>query len=204
MCHTKNTRHADWNDVIHGELIWDENEGDVQRDVHFVNCTSKVMKLAQEGAIGIETAVCQLAGIGRRKQIRTCVMLDSGATHTYIDEDLANELNESVRDISERLIVKQKTIRVLLDTGSSGDLLFVRKGSQKYIPTMKEATEFFKPDRILEGTIVISCTYLALRLLNLELEFQKRMVHVAPQFHAICTWESVPLERIVSKKDQFP
>jgi len=34
---------------------------------------------------------------------------------------------------------------------------------------MKEATEFFKPDRILEGTIVISCTYLALRLLNLEL-----------------------------------
>jgi hypothetical protein len=50
-----------------------------------------------------------------------------------------NELNESVRDISERLIVKQKTIRVLLDTGLSGDLLFVRKGSQKYIPTMKRA-----------------------------------------------------------------
>ena len=34
-------------------------------------------------------------------------------------------LSESVNDISERLIVKQKTIRVLLDTGSSGDLLFV-------------------------------------------------------------------------------
>jgi hypothetical protein len=27
----------------------------------------------------------------------------------------------------------------LLDTGSSGDLLFIRKGSQKYIPTMKRA-----------------------------------------------------------------
>jgi hypothetical protein len=40
-------------------------------------------------------------------------------------------LNESVNDTSERLIVKQKTIRVLLDKGSSGDLLFVRKGSQK-------------------------------------------------------------------------
>ena len=90
---TKRISYADWNDVIHGELIWDENEGDIERDVHFVNCTSKVMKLAQEGAIGIETAVCQLAGIGRRKQIRTCVMLDSGATHTYIDEDLASELN---------------------------------------------------------------------------------------------------------------
>jgi len=48
-----------------------------------------------------------------------------------------NEFNESVSDISERQIVKQKTIRVLLDTGSSGDLLFVRKGSQKYIPTLK-------------------------------------------------------------------
>jgi hypothetical protein len=27
----------------------------------------------------------------------------------------------------------------LLDTGSSGDLLFIRKGSKKYIPTMKRA-----------------------------------------------------------------
>jgi len=50
-----------------------------------------------------------------------------------------NELSESVGDTSERLIVKQKTIRVLLDTGLSGDLLFVRRGSQKYIPTMKRA-----------------------------------------------------------------
>jgi hypothetical protein len=50
-----------------------------------------------------------------------------------------NGLSESVSDTSERLIVKQKTIRVLLDTGSSGDLLFIRKGSQKYIPTMKRA-----------------------------------------------------------------
>jgi hypothetical protein len=28
---------------------------------------------------------------------------------------------------------------VLLDTGLSGDLLFIKKGSQKYIPTMKRA-----------------------------------------------------------------
>jgi hypothetical protein len=50
-----------------------------------------------------------------------------------------DSLCESVSNISERLIVKQKTITVLLDTGSSGNLLFVRKGSQKYIPTMKRA-----------------------------------------------------------------
>jgi len=30
-------------------------------------------------------------------------------------------------------------MRVLLDTGSSGDLLFIKKVSQKYIPTMKRA-----------------------------------------------------------------
>jgi hypothetical protein len=46
-------------------------------------------------------------------------------------------LNEPLTDSSKRLLVKQKTI--LLDTGSSGDLLFIRKGSQKYIPTMKRA-----------------------------------------------------------------
>jgi hypothetical protein len=35
-------------------------------------------------------------------------------------------------------------IRVLLDTGSSGDLLFIAKGSQKYIPTLKRAVGHFK------------------------------------------------------------
>jgi len=46
---------------------------------------------------------------------------------------------EPANDASVRRIVKQKTIRVLLDTGSSGDLLFIAKGSQKYIPTLKRA-----------------------------------------------------------------
>jgi len=46
-------------------------------------------------------------------------------------------LNEPAKDASKGPIVKEKTIRVLLDTGSSGDLLFIRKGSQKYIPFTK-------------------------------------------------------------------
>jgi hypothetical protein len=50
-----------------------------------------------------------------------------------------NRSSEHANDTSERLIVKQKTIRVLLDTGLSGDLLFIEKGSQKYIPTLKRA-----------------------------------------------------------------
>ncbi len=48
-------------------------------------------------------------------------------------------LDEPAKDASEGLIVKKKTVRVLLDTGSSGDLLFIRKGSQKFIPYTKRA-----------------------------------------------------------------
>jgi hypothetical protein len=65
--------------------------------------------------------------------------LNSKKKHLNISIKCPNELNESISDISERLIVKQKTIRVLLDTGLSGDLLFVQKGSQKYMPTLKRA-----------------------------------------------------------------
>jgi hypothetical protein len=36
-----------------------------------------------------------------------------------------------------RLLVKRKTITVLLDTGSSGDLLFLEKESTMYIPIVK-------------------------------------------------------------------
>jgi hypothetical protein len=43
------------------------------------------------------------------------------------------------KDTSERLIVKHKTIRAFLDTGSSGDLLLLEKGSNKYIPIVSRA-----------------------------------------------------------------
>ena len=39
--------------------------------------------------------------------------------------------------ISSGLFVKNKTIRVLLDSGSSGDLLFLKKGSSKRISVVK-------------------------------------------------------------------
>jgi hypothetical protein len=49
------------------------------------------------------------------------------------------EANLPPKDTSERLIAKKKTIRVLLDTGSTGDLLFLEKGSNKYIPIVSRA-----------------------------------------------------------------
>ncbi len=39
--------------------------------------------------------------------------------------------------VSSELYVKNKTIRVLLDCGSSGDLLFMKKGSSKHISVVK-------------------------------------------------------------------
>ncbi len=45
-----------------------------------------------------------------------------------VEPDLSN---------SSGLYVKNKTIRVLLDSGSSGDLLFLKKGSSKRISVVK-------------------------------------------------------------------
>jgi len=50
--------------------------------------------------------------------------LNSKKKHLIRSLKRHDDLSESVSDTSERLIVKQKTIRVMLDTGSSGDLLF--------------------------------------------------------------------------------
>ncbi len=47
-------------------------------------------------------------------------------------------MSESHDDISTSLRVETKTIRVLLDTGSSGDLLFIQKGKID-IPIAKRA-----------------------------------------------------------------
>ncbi len=41
--------------------------------------------------------------------------------------------------VSSGLYVKNKTIKVLLDSGSSGDLLFIKKGSSKSIFVVKQS-----------------------------------------------------------------
>jgi len=55
-------------------------------------------------------------------------------------KDIYKYSERAFDDASKGLLVKQITIGVLLDKASSDDLLFVRKGSQKYIPTLKRAT----------------------------------------------------------------
>ncbi len=58
-------------------------------------------------------------------------MLNSKKTRS----DCAKKPDPSV---SSGLYVKNKTIRVLLDSGSSGDLLFVKKGPSKCISVVKQ------------------------------------------------------------------
>ncbi len=80
--------YSDWNDVTHGELVWEEGDGDNPESLTM----SVVMRLAEEGEIGVQTAVVQLSDTSGKHRLRTCIMLDSGATHTYIDEDIAFDL----------------------------------------------------------------------------------------------------------------
>jgi hypothetical protein len=56
-----------------------------------------------------------------------------------LSEKCPKEAQPPPKDTSERLIAKHKTIRVLLDTGSSWDILFLEKGSNKYIPIVSRA-----------------------------------------------------------------
>ena len=81
------------------------------------------------------------------------------------------------KDTSERLIVKHKTIRVLLDTGSSGDLPFFEKGSNKYIPVVSRAVPeswstsngTFKTEKV--GEVELSFVeYSASKMVHLHLD----------------------------------
>ena len=85
-------------------------------------------------------------------------------------------LNEPAKDASEGLIVKKKTIRVLLETGSSGDLLFIRRGAQKYIPRTK------RPAPQLWGTS--NGTFLTKKVGEIDISFAEysisKSVHLTP------------------------
>jgi hypothetical protein len=54
-------------------------------------------------------------------------------------EKYPKEVQPPPDNTSKRLRAKHKTIRVLLDTGSSGDLLFLEKEFNKYIPNVSRA-----------------------------------------------------------------
>ena len=91
-------------------------------------------------------------------------------------------------NVSSGLYVKNKTIRVLLDSGSSGDLLFMKKGASKCISIVKwvvpqlwgPSNGTFITDRV--GNIEISFVeYSASKKVHL----QPDIVEYSPGDHAI-------------------
>jgi hypothetical protein len=89
--------------------------------------------------------------------------------------------------VSSGLYVKNKTIRVLLDSGSSGDLLFVKKGSSKHISIVKRVVPqswgtsngTFITDKV--GNIeILFVEYSASKKVRLQLD----IVEYSPRDHA--------------------
>jgi hypothetical protein len=89
---TKKIPYQEWNDVTHGELVWNDEDGNIDEGPARAGFNS-VMKLAKPGSVGIQTVVCNISGQGHRSSMRIVAMLDSGADNTYVDEQTAIDLN---------------------------------------------------------------------------------------------------------------
>jgi hypothetical protein len=100
------------------------------------------------------------------------------------------------KDTSKRLMAKHKTIRVLLDTGSSGDLLFLKKGSNKYIPIVKRA--------VPESWKTSNGTFKTKKVGEVELSFVKysasKKVHLHPDIIEYSKGEPPPLYDLIIGK----
>jgi hypothetical protein len=107
----------------------------------------KTVEIAKTGKVTAVVTVMHLYGDSKSKLVNK--IAKNSAKETKLGSKLKKiglerskkRLKEALpplEDASERLIVKQKTIRVLLDTGSSGELLFLKKGSNKYINMTKQ------------------------------------------------------------------
>jgi hypothetical protein len=92
----------------------------------------KAVEIAKTGKVTAVVAVMHLCGDSKRDLVNKIVKNSTKETKLGSKlkklglEQSKKRLKEALpplEDASERLIVKQKTIRVLLDTGSSGDLL---------------------------------------------------------------------------------
>ncbi len=109
------------------------------------------------------------------------------------------ELNEPVNDVSKGLIVKEITIMVLLDTGSSGDLLFIRKGSQQYIPCVKRAAP--------QSWGTFNGTFLTKKVGEIDISFTEystsKSVHLTPDIVEYDTEANTPLYDLIIGKQSL-
>jgi hypothetical protein len=108
----------------------------------------KALENAKTGKVTTVGAVMHLYGNAKSSSINANAKISAkktklGSKSKILDLNLSkkhpNEAQPPPKDTSKRLIAKHKTIMVLLDTGSSGDLLFLEKGSNKYLPIVSRA-----------------------------------------------------------------
>ncbi len=130
----------------------------ISSDTHPINATrtalniikanDKLIENSKTGKVTATIAIMKIfdTNVGKSQNsnsgklsIKPKFWLNLKKKHPNSAKSHQQELNEPTNNVSKGLIVKGKTIRVLLDTGSSGNLLFIRKGSQKYIPCSKRA-----------------------------------------------------------------
>ena len=112
---TKKIPYTEWNDVTHGELVWNDADGDVDESPTRAGFKT-VLRLAKPGSVGIQTVVCNLSGQNQRQVMRTVAMLDSGADNTYVDEQTAIDLNLKIVSEPVSAFVKQFEGRVEIKT----------------------------------------------------------------------------------------
>ncbi len=108
----------------------------------------KALEIAKTGKVTAVVTIMHLYGNTESNSINTSAKNSAkktklGSNSKKLDLNWSKkhpkEAQPPLEDASKRLRVKHKTIRVLLDTGSSGDLLFLKKGSNKYIPIVNSA-----------------------------------------------------------------
>jgi hypothetical protein len=92
--------------------------------------------------------------------------------------------------------VKHKTIRVLLDSGSSGDVLFMKKGSSKCISVVKQVV----PQ--LWGTS--NGTFITVRVGDIEISFVEysasKMVRLQPDIVEYSPGDQAPMYDLIIGK----
>jgi hypothetical protein len=108
----------------------------------------KALQNAKTGKVTVVVAVMHLYGNAKGSSINANAKI-SAKKSKLESKSKKFDLNRSEKhpkeaqlppeDTSKRLIANHNTIRVLLHTGLSGDLLFLEKGSNKYIPVVSMA-----------------------------------------------------------------
>ncbi len=149
-----------------------------------IKAKQKATKNSKTGKVTAIVAVIKIFGNkivnsrnsnSRKMEINPKTWLNSKKKHLNWSKSHHKGFGKPNNDASKRIIAKT-TIRVLLDTGSSGDLLFIRKGSHKHIPCVKRNV----PQ--LWGTS--NCTFQTKKVGDINISFVEysasKSVHLTP------------------------